>query len=185
MMLGVKVRAEARMTGRRVAVGPGLTMPATVTVTAEDVHGYDVEVVVAAETVAEHGRLVAREVRIRQRDGGPPVTGEAIRAVPVAALTHYAATHLWVAEQKGGHVEEKLLRMNDELAARLREAGPTTETLKWVAHLYRVGLLTGSPPTVGVEQTLNVPRSTAGRWVAMARRRGFLGAAEGPGKAGG
>ena len=75
--------------------------------------------------------------------------------------------------------------MYPAIAARLRENGPTTETLEWVAYLYRLGLLRGDPPTKLVEQAIAIPRSTAGRWVAAARAAGLLGQSEGAGKVGG
>lgn len=46
--------------------------------------------------------------------------------------------------------------------------------LRTVASVYREALRTGAPPAEAVKDELGVPRSTAGRWVAEARRRGFL-----------
>lgn len=62
---------------------------------------------------------------------------------------------------------------------------PNERALGWVSHLYRYGLAVSYTPTKAVEEGLKLPRSTASRWIAMARREGFLGPAEGPGKAGG
>ncbi len=180
----MRLKTTANASGEYVRVAPGLAMPAAVTVQAEDVRGYDVDVVVS------DGRLVAREVRVRQRDDGPPVTGEAIRGVPLAGLVRQAAQHALEYEQSG-EGDAVLTRLSPvtwitpETAERLREAGPTTESLHTVATLYRIALLTGQPPTTAVEKSLGLPRSTTGRWVALARERGFLDVAEGPGKAGG
>ncbi|MGI8868763.1 MAG: hypothetical protein ACR2F6_07920 [Mycobacteriales bacterium] len=88
-------------------------------------------------------------------------------------------------ETKNGWTEWSQDRLSDEDIARLKAAGPTEDTLKWVARSYRLALILGEPPTRAVERDLRVPRSTAGRWVALARERGHLGAAEGAGKAGG
>ena len=75
--------------------------------------------------------------------------------------------------------------LTPETAARLRENGPTSETLAVVARLYREGWRVGRP-TLAVATGLGIPRSTAGRWVAAARdpKRRLLGPAEGPGGAG-
>ncbi len=182
----MRLKTTANASGEYVRVAPGLAMPAAVTVQAEDVRGYDVDV----DVVVSDGRLVAREVRVRQRDDGPPVTGEAIRGVPLAGLVRQAAQHALEYEQSG-EGDAVLTRLSPvtwitpETAERLREAGPTTESLRTVATLYRIALLTGQPPTTTVEKSLGLPRSTTGRWVALARERGFLDVAEGPGKAGG
>lgn len=179
---------KLKSAGEYVEVAPGLALPQPMAVTAEDVRGFDVDV----EAIVQHGRLVAREVCIRQREGGPPVTNEAIRSVPVAALLTTAATYVLEIERSGQLVtaaDPYVLRTgpvwpSDELVKQVRELGPTAEVLRMVANLYRVALLTGQPPTVAVEKTLALPRWTAGRWIAAARDRGFLGPAEGPGKAG-
>ena len=62
---------------------------------------------------------------------------------------------------------------------------PNERALMWVQHLYRYGLAVSYKPTRAVEEGLKLPRSTASRWIAMAREAGYLGPSEGPGKAGG
>jgi|SRR5215211_2101076 len=62
---------------------------------------------------------------------------------------------------------------------------PTERALAWVSHLYRYGLAVSYTPTKVVENRLKLPRSTASRWIAMAREAGYLGPSEGQGKAGG
>jgi hypothetical protein len=62
---------------------------------------------------------------------------------------------------------------------------PNERALTWVQHLYRYGLAVSYKPTRAVEEGLKLPRSTASRWIAMAREAGYLGPSEGPGKAGG
>lgn len=57
--------------------------------------------------------------------------------------------------------------------------------MKWVAHFYRLGYAISYGPTKQVAESLGLKRSTAGRWVGMARERGYLEPAEEPGKAGG
>ena len=62
--------------------------------------------------------------------------------------------------------------------------GPSDEDLRTVAALYQVAYATGQAPTKLVMNRLDLPRSTASRWVRMARDRGLLGPAT-PRKAGG
>jgi hypothetical protein len=66
----------------------------------------------------------------------------------------------------------------------LTEGGPTKRVLRWVAHAYRLGHALSYGGTKAVEELLDVPRSTAGRWVKLAREAGYLGPAEGPGRSG-
>ena len=62
---------------------------------------------------------------------------------------------------------------------------PNARALTWVSHLYRYGLAVSYKPTRTVEEGLKLPRSTASRWIAMARQEELLGPSEGPGRAGG
>jgi hypothetical protein len=65
------------------------------------------------------------------------------------------------------------------------EHGPTDRALRWTAHFYRYGYAVSYNPTKAVQESLQLPRSTAGRWIAAAREAGYLGPSEGMGKAGG
>jgi hypothetical protein len=56
--------------------------------------------------------------------------------------------------------------------------GPTDRALRWVAHIYRYGLAIGYKPTKAVAEAVGLSRPTAGRWIAAAREKGFLGPAE-------
>jgi hypothetical protein len=170
-----------------VTVAPGMKLFREVTVHGEDYKGYDVELLV----VLEGGRLQASEVKVRRRPGGPPVTGEALRTMTVAAFVRHsvqASSNLHGPfGLSGDQWEPNATRvfwgmLDVQHRDRMREAGPVTETLEWVARVYSVALATGDKPTRAVEDVFGVPRYTASRWVAGARQRGFLGPAE-PGKA--
>jgi len=50
----------------------------------------------------------------------------------------------------------------------------TDEFLQQVADFYVFAIANGERPLVAIEEGASVPRNTAARWVAMARRRGFL-----------
>jgi hypothetical protein len=164
-----------------VMVAPGLSMPREVVVT-DEVNGFAVEMTV---TFGDYSRVTAESVRVTRLPGGPAVTAAALRSIPIARLTKMAIQGaILKVNDRGGYVEYQPQVLTPEFAARLRENGPTTETLEWVTHIYRVALLVGDPPTKSVETVLEIPRSTAGRWIAAARERGLLGKSEGPGKAG-
>ena len=60
-----------------------------------------------------------------------------------------------------------------------RGAGIPDHVLARVASIYRAAEALGRPPTNAVKDKMPVARSTAGRYVMEARRRGFLGPALG------
>jgi hypothetical protein len=86
--------------------------------------------------------------------------------------------------ETGNHDREGFER---ELAALAPAIEPgkrlSDEHFAAVADVYRYALRTGRPATASVGEAFNVSRSTAGRWVVEARRRGLLGPAR-PGVAG-
>jgi hypothetical protein len=189
MIAHVKVGTEPVGSGRDwVRVGDDLLVPTmtTVTATGEPAAG-DPPLDVKIDVVPEDGRLVAQEVRVRRQPDGPPVTGEAIRSVPVAALTQFAAREVLriVSIADNGETRTVPAGVPDDQVQYVRDHGLTDKTIEIVAHTYRLALLMGNTPTKMVEEWLEVPRSTAGRWIATARERGLLGKAEGRGKAGG
>lgn len=146
-------------------------MPQRGTVTVTDCGGYDL----VLEIELEDGRYHCRQLRMTSREGGPEVTGEALRSVPVAGIVGDGVRSIaHLAAVFGG------LRPPDNLA----EHGPTREALEWVARIYRLAYAVGDTPKKAVESALDLSPATAGRWVAKAREAGYLGAAPVPGKAG-
>jgi len=171
-------------TSRPVQVAPGLTASSQSSTTFDDVEGYDIELMVGFEASdGEHtSRPTCDLLQIRRRPGGPPVTLAGIRAVPVGELTKSAAAGaLMGVEGVGDGTRMSWLVMPKDIGSR----GPTEDALRWVATIYRVALVLGDSPTKAVREAFDLAQSTAGRWVALARKRGFLGSAEGPGKVGG
>ncbi|MGH3722042.1 MAG: hypothetical protein ACRDRI_25010 [Pseudonocardiaceae bacterium] len=170
-----------------VRVGDDLLVPPTRVTATGKLNAEDPPLDVEIDVVPEDGRLVAHEVRVRRRPDGPPVTGEAIRSVPVAALTQFAAREVLriVSIADNGEISAVPAGVPEEQVQYVRDHGLTDKTVEIVAHTYRLALLMGNTPTKMVEEWLEVPRSTAGRWIATARERGLLGKAEGRGKAGG
>jgi hypothetical protein len=110
----------------------------------------------------ENGTYVVSEVRCSRRRGGPEVTGEAIRIVPIKRILTLGA----IDANSGLHPGPE--------AAEIRDQGPTEESLHVVAYVYRMAHLVGDPPTRAVASAIGLPYSTAARWVQHARQAGFL-----------
>ncbi len=125
-----------------------------------------------AQLTVEHegGRMVCRELVVQRLPGGPPVTSEGLHAIPVRRLIRNGVYRFLMDVNASGARE--LLQRDP---AELRAAGPTEESLRVVAYVYRLAYLASDPPVVAVAQHFGLPRSTAGRWVQRARAGGFLG----------
>jgi hypothetical protein len=121
---------------------------------------------------------------IRRRPGGPELTGDLLRErglLPIAKLVNGAAYGLALenvgvtseGEVVARHVLARGARAEFDAAHR-RGVPLGDEHYRTVASVYRTALPSGRP-TAEVMKQLNASRSTAGRWVTEARRRGFLG----------
>jgi hypothetical protein len=193
-------------------IAPGLAATKDIAVTVEDFSGFDLQLDLEAQRgeADRAGQFVCVRLEVRRR-GGLPVTTEAVRSIPVAAIVRQAVrAHVGavdIGQPEDGPVADALLGKGEpagerkshgrrghtvmlrsppwDLAQRAQLEGPSHDVLFWVAYVYRRAAVLGDRPTKAVESTFQLPRSTAGRWVAMARRHGHLGAAERPGKAGG
>jgi hypothetical protein len=139
------------------------------------------------------------------RDNGEPVTAPRLRAVRLGAIEVMAnlpgerdAIHerydLPLVGPLGSADFFKVFPSRPISAAELRalQTPPLTpptgrgypdEFYANVASTYRAALRRQERPVVAIAESAGVPRSTAGRWVKEARRRGLLGEAQ-PGKAG-
>jgi len=153
--------------------------------------------------VREGERPELAELRCVQRADGPPVSSGMLRELPLGSLVRESARlaahrldHVW----DGGWVgtplwSEPTKTQKDamqQVFAEYRNASLTRkpgrrvpdDLLHRVADIYRRALTDGRPPTRAVEIELHCSRATAGRWVAQARGRDYLGAAVKKGKAG-
>ncbi len=179
-MAQVSAKAHSPLFAPPIPVAPGIAGPPEETLTAKDYRGFDIEV----EIVFDGSRYVVRRISVEQRDGGPPVTTESLRDIPVAGLLRtLMPSLLWkLTEHPDG---SSTLDELDDWPDDATRHGPTDEALALVAQIYRMAYVCGDRPTKAVEDNLRLARSTAGRWVALARERHLLGPSEGPGKAGG
>ncbi len=176
--------AETRINieSAEIDLGDGLYMHEEIWVTAYDA-AWDVEVRVGLR----EGRLVADSVHVwRNRFSPGPVTSQALREIPVATLVFYAVNGVFRRDTKGpaGETWGWSAWPTEPEGAYVAEHGLDDTTLRIVARIYKLAYLIGDGPTKKVETLLDQPRSTAGRWVAAARKAGHLSDAPGPGKAG-
>jgi hypothetical protein len=112
------------------------------------------------------GRYRIRKVEVEAIDGHE-LTGTELRKIRVADVLRDG-----VQRQFTGELWPVISRRGTD--ALEVSQGPTNETLKLVALVYRLALVVGDGPTNTVADQLGIPRSTAGRWVTRARDRGLL-----------
>lgn len=150
------------------------------------VSGMTVTVVVDARA----DRLVCTQLAVLDPSG---VDATKLRAIPVRELVREAVGQQSAFPGDAEPDEAGYAKSYDPSSdafptpagrAWLRDKGPTPETLESVADVYTLARALGDNPTATVASEFALPRSTAGRWVALARQRGHLGAAAGPRRAG-
>lgn len=144
-----------------VALCPGLLMPAISTVKVTDWNGFDIEL--RAELVA--GRYECAQIRMTRHGGGPEVTNELLRTVPVARL------------MKDGLLSAATLMTGvGPLPSGVDASNPSPEVLRWVSRVYVLARAVGDAPKQALASGLGVSPATAGRWIARARSAGYLAA---------
>lgn len=128
------------------------------------------------------GRYVVERLVCTEVEGGPPVDSAGLRQVPIAKLvSHTVVPYVWQhdPEHEGPTKLTPFTGVSPEDAA----DGPTDDALRKVAVVYAVSYACGLPPAKKVTEVFGLVRSTAARWITMARGRGFLGPTT-PGRAG-
>jgi hypothetical protein len=127
--------------------------------------------------VDDHGVPQCTGLELRRQPGGEPITGEALRNVPVARLMREAITQA-ASSERVPKVMTDSASVGATARIRARGVSLSDEHLREVAERYRAALDRGiRSPTQTVANELNAPRSTVARWVATARERGLLGPA--------
>jgi hypothetical protein len=136
---------------------------------------------IAAVITIEGGRYVVQELRITRQAGGPPITSELIRKIPVQTLLRGAVANgvdlrLSLQPGKEGPSIQSVtpVYLSQPERDRLVAAGPADETLLWVARFYILAKLAGDPPAKFVREAFGVPTSTAGYWIRRAKDRKIL-----------
>lgn len=183
----MRYRIKQRTSKGKVTIAKGFKLWREVVLELWDYNGMDITATVTWSDELRH--LVVSRIDVRQPEGGEPITAESLRHIAVLALARRSIS----ASVDSGLTPSTARTVSRtgapsglitaEQAQRCRTAGPVRETLEYVALLYRAALAIGDPPTKTVRVMFGISQSTAGAWVAAARKQGYLGESEGPGKA--
>ena len=199
----VEVHHDWEDTSQLARIGEQYALPARfqATITPEDA----ALPVCHLRVVVENGRAVCDGLALERQPGGPPVSGDALRRVPVLEYVSRAADNAgyWVLPGHGSepipfegqtfplrsipfddvHVAVPVggIGRTAEYKAATRaprqQGRVTDETLRAVADVYREAIGKREAPTQAVMAEWHVSRTTASRYVRRAREAGFLGAA--------
>jgi hypothetical protein len=147
--------------------------------------------------VDEQRRAEVLELLVLRRPEGSPVSGAALREIPVDRILTDAMEEAAFEAVVGEDGAPKVVRVKDrpgagaglfsayrEATGKPRKQRVTTSRLREVAEVYRVASTTKrGRPKQAVAEAFHVSSSTASRWIRTARERGLLGEAI-PGRAG-
>lgn len=139
--------------------------------------------IVRLDVAIEDGRMVCNGIHVERREGGPEVTGEEIRKIPVASILRAApppAMKLEHPEVEGKTLTKvglSLTRLEQrrfeavlsDLRRRARTANSTAERLRVVADTVRATDVHRRSTTTEVAHALEVSESYARRLIMRAR----------------
>lgn len=131
------------------------------------------DVLVKLELDIEDGRVVVSRFCAERRPGGPPITMDILKSVPLVRLRTFAANTglltglVRISTTDGTHTVRPATAEDVAALTALPE-------LDRVAIVYRAALFYGYPPTVKVAEALDVSPSVAAKRVQAARRAGLL-----------
>jgi hypothetical protein len=148
-------------------------VPGTLTITPSPDDAEPLDVVVVMDVDVIDHKLACASMRLRTKDDQPaPMTAEVLRRIPVGRyLQMAAATGLTVLEvDTDSGSTHPFVRPAGDFAA----AGMTDEVLREVARLYNWAMATGDAPLGLLDRDYGIPRGRASRWIATARRRGYI-----------
>jgi hypothetical protein len=127
-------------------------------------------------------RVRCTELTCRQLSDGSPVTSEGMTNIRVAELTFVVAreavaelSHFTTAEGKSVDVARAV---EIPPSPRGRE-GPSHEHLRALGVIYTTAYACGGSPRKAVMEQMNLSRTTANRWIRLARQEGLLSAGGG------
>ena len=117
----------------------------------------------------EAGQLVCTKLDAAQLPGGPPITAELIRRIPVARLAAELAVYGGMVRERGGEVRQFHWPASDFM-----DDGPTDRALDEIARVFAFCMASGRGVTTELTQRYGIPKGTSSRWIATARRKGIL-----------
>jgi hypothetical protein len=166
--------------GGMVPFGEGFSLPVSYKVSVDDPQ---YPFIVELDVSVLDGQPQCRELRVKAREGGPPVTGEELRKLRVAGFLRHTARYAAYRHEAQPDGSVKFTPVGededvDTIYSQLRKRGPRRERdyerLKEVASIYRAALARREPPTKTVARELSVAESTAAKLVRAARDKGLL-----------
>ena len=128
------------------------------------------DVVVDLELDVEGDRLVITRFAVERRPGGPPITMDVLKSLPLVRLAAKAATDGVLTGLVHVTTTNGTTTVTPAHASEI-EALPEIDR---TAVAYRAALFFGLPPTVTVAEMLGVSRDVAAKRVQAARRAGLL-----------
>ena len=162
------VRTKSRGEGEKFRLGSGFLLLYRDNLEVDD---DELGLHVALELEVEDNRLVVTSFCARRLEGGPPVTAEALKSVPLVRWTQLAAS--------GGFLSG--LVRSETTAPGNYKATPATDDdlnklpeVERAAVVYRGAYFVGLPPTSTVAEVLGVNKAVAAKRVQAARRAGLL-----------
>lgn len=170
----MKTQRSADLLGAYTAeeeLAPNIRAPRTVHATFTPEAGDELPYLVEMTITFEGGRYGVELLTCRRTSGGCVVDSAGMRMVPIAKLIALAVTPYVLQSEVDGSAWAPFPGASPEDALH----GPTNETLRKLAAVYAVAYACGLHPVKAVTDTFGLARSTAGRWVSMARERGLLG----------
>ena len=176
----VQVSARYRFPGAGfTSIGQGLALPGEYGLSIDD---EALPYLVEMDVRVEDGKPTCEALKVARRPGGPPVTGEGIRKLPVAGFLRHTVQDVAyrVTETGSGTYKLEPLERKEMPAARQlyeatrRRESMSDERLQEAARSYREAERRGAAPAEAVRQAMFVSRSTAARLVRAAREKGLL-----------
>ncbi len=133
--------------------------------------------VTLAIVLSNQKKLEVETLSAKRLPGGPSVTSEGIRKLPVAQMVRAAALRHLLKVDGQARRPARLSPAELPPASVVAEGGTSDNALEWIALVYRLAHACGEGPTKAVMDAFGLSRATAGRRVDAARSAGYLGPA--------
>jgi hypothetical protein len=117
------------------------------------------------------GRFRVQKLVATKRPKGADITTDGIRQVPVGRIMGAAVESILIEGTWGPNVVDWGPAV---MPKRNKYTGPDDEALQLVSAYYVLASMVGVPPRTYVADRLGIPRSTASRWIALAREAQYL-----------